>query len=178
MKYIIILFLFSSCFVNKNIKTEENFTNRDYINASINDYVRHDKLIENDSVFKIFVVTDTLKCGTSLKCFKITPLVDKVILNEYDTIGAKSDVVYNQYLVKKNKLFLWIDPNETLNEETFEIMKKYNKVVKVSNNDVVTIVEFFENQRCYSFCENDLTDFKSSKYWIKKRKPIHNRSCK
>lgn len=179
-KLFIISILFSSCIVKKDINTTDIISTKDYLQVAVSDYTNRYPFTNKDSVFEIFFVTDTSKCNVSeLKCFKIEPMFDSCVLFEEDTIGGKSDHVYNQYLIQKDKVFLWIDTTKIINKETLDLMKSYNKLESIYEKETIINREYHKNQRCYSFCKDNFHKYKSSKFWRnKKRKPIHKWNCK
>ncbi len=179
-KLFIISVLFSSCIVKKDINTTDIISTKDYLQVAISDYTNRYPFTNKDSIFKIFFETDTSKCNVSeLKCFAILPMMQSCILFEEDTIGGKSKYVFNQYIIQKDKVFLWVDTTKVINKETLDLMKSYNKLKSVTEVETVMNVLFYKNQRCYSFCKDNFHKYKSSKFWRnKKRKPIHKWNCK
>lgn len=79
------------------------------------------------------------------------------------TKTIEENTLPSSYFEKDNKLFIWWDDNKKVNQEMFDILKKYN-MLKEDEGGWITFLDYAMDDKkkatTYYFCKNDLKEFK------------------
>lgn len=120
-----LILLASSCYSYKKLMKDGEGAEDDAIENVIVDYYHNNKQeIKNYDVFVLELKRDNN--------FLYNILVDyqqnKEILKSEDKIGTYSNSFPTMYKIYNSKLFIWNDSKTPINQETLNILYKYNKL--------------------------------------------------
>ncbi len=79
------------------------------------------------------------------------------------TKPVEENILPSRYIEKDNKLFIWWDDNKKVDQEMFDILKKYN-MLKDDEGGWITFLDYAMDDKKkatnYYFCKNNLKEFR------------------
>lgn len=169
--YLSILVLILSCSTYKNSLVSNGNKNQAIKNIII-DFSNTSKLYKKHGVFEVEFI-DTLYRKELEKIDKrnyrwvngkpydeIFAITISPMTNEFTYLLTDSlKILPSRYIEQNGKLFFWDDENYELNEETINILKKYN-VAKEDYVNPIFIIDETQKAVNYFICRSDFTNYK------------------
>ncbi|MCL6275438.1 hypothetical protein M3P19_15595 [Muricauda sp. 2012CJ35-5] len=176
--FILITVVFMSCSSYKDhLKTGNSVVDARY--NAILDFSNLNKVTKRHKVFNVNILIKESSNEEPYHQIFISPITNAYPMTQYDTIGSKSDLLYNDYRINKGVLFLWMDPEKRTNRKTLEVMSNFKKLdssfLKKSDKAYVfSTKEYPKDERTYFFCKSNISKYKVLKGLNKQLMEIEN----
>ncbi len=154
-----LLLCFVILFCNKINSQNTGLLSLDYevINFVINDFSKT-KAFKKGKVFSV----SYKEINNNIIFISILEIEENKFLYSISKPIEKNNLP-SGYIEKNNKLFIWWDVNKLVNEDVFNVLKKYN-MLKDDEGGWITFLDYSMDDKkkatTYYFCKNNLKIFK------------------